>query len=149
MIVKLKKIIGANLDVVFVGGFMLCIFLFIMFAHYVESDLPIHAEIAKIMLKQRKLFLGNFLMYFFVNLFSAFSGSTRLTKAVLVLLIALSNTGKYVIVREAFGQFCPNKFARLFSFALLFVFVIPILWCLELMGLYKNPLKSLDRKSVV
>ena len=79
-------------------------------------------------------------MYFFVNLFSAFSGYTNLTKVVLAVLIAMANTGKYIIVRETFGQFCPNRFARLFSFALLFVFVIPILWILELMGLYRNPM---------
>lgn len=140
MFVKLKKIISANLDVVFVGFIMLCIFLFIIFVHYVSSDLRAHAEIARIMLKQRRLFLGNFLMYFFVNLFSAFSGSTKLTKVVLAGLIALSNTGKYVIVRETFSKLCPNRFARLFSFALLFVFIIPIIWFLELMGLYKNPM---------
>ncbi len=140
MFVKLKKIISSNLDVVFVGLLMLCVFLFIIFARYVDSDLRVHAEIARIMLKQRRLFVGNFLLYFFVNLFSGFSGYTKLTKVVLAVLIAISNTGKYIIVRETFGQFCPNRFARLFSFALLFVFVIPILWCLELMGLYKNPI---------
>ena len=118
MFVKLKKTISANLDVVFVGLLMFCVFLFIIFVHYVDSDLRVHAEIARIMLKQRRLFLGNFLMYFVVNLFSGFSCSTKLTKVVLAVLIALSNTGKYVIVREAFGRFCPNRFARLFSFAL-------------------------------
>lgn len=140
MFCKFKKVIGSNLDVVFVGLLMLCIFMYIMFVHYVDSDLRAHAEIARIMLKQRRLFLGNFLLYFFVNLFTAFSCSTKMTKAVLAVLIALSNTGKYVIVRDAFGQFCPNRYARLFSFALLFVFVIPILWCLELLGLYNNPI---------
>lgn len=140
MVIKLKKIISANLDVVLVGLFMLFIFLFIIFVHYMDSDLRPHAEEARIFLKERRLFRGNFLMYFVVNLLSGFSGSTKLTKVVLAVLIALSNTGKYVIVREAFGRFCPNRFARLFSFALLFVFVIPILWFLELMGLYKNPM---------
>ena len=140
MFVKLKKLVAANLDVVFVGLLMLCIFLFIIFVHYMESDMRPHAEEARIMLKRHVLFRGNFLMYFLVNLFSGFSGSTKLTKVALAVLIALSNTGKYVIVREAFSQYCPNRFARLFSFALLFVFVIPVLWFLEYMGLYKNPM---------
>lgn len=137
---KIKKAISSNLDVVFVALLMFCVFLFIIFAHHVDSDMRAHAEGARIMLKQRRLFLGNFFMYFLVNLFSVFSGSTKWTKMVLAILVALSNTGKYVIVREMFGQFCPKRFAKLFSFALLFVFVIPILWGLESIGLYKNPM---------
>ena len=140
MFKKLKKAIGSNLDVIFVGLLMLCVFLFIIFVHYVDSDMRPHAEGARLMLQKHCLFRGNFLMYFVVNLLSGFSGSTKLTKFFLALLIALSNTGKYVIVREAFGQYCPKGIARLFSFALLFVFVIPILWFLELLGLYKNPM---------
>ena len=135
---KILVMVKHNIDVLSVGLLMLFIFFRIMFFGYARSDLPAHAGIARIMLENHRLFLGNFLMYFCVNLCSGFSGSIRLTKIVLAFFISAANTVKYVVVRKAFGNFCPLRIAKLSSFALLFVFVIPILLFLKLLGLYNG-----------
>ena len=118
------------LDTILVFLLMFCVFFFIVF--YAVSDMSDHAYFAREMLREGRLFSNNFLMFFLINLFSGFSGTIYATKAALVLLLSVSNTAKYVIVKKAFKPWCHYKQAIVASLALLFVFVVPILFFLNL-----------------
>ena len=132
----MKTILKKNLDAIMVLLFMFCVFFFIVF--FAVSDMSDHACFAREMLKEGKLFSNNFLMYFLINLFSGFSGTIHSTKAALVLLLSVSNTAKYLIVKRAFGQWCHSKQAKEASLALLFVFVVPILFFLHFLGCFSE-----------
>ena len=95
------------------------------------SDLRPHANIALEMLKEHRLLSTNFLMYFLVNLLTFFTGSIYPMRAALVLLISLANTAKYIIVRNAFEELATVKTAKWLSFAMLFVYIIPIKYYLK------------------
>lgn len=116
---------------------MFCIF----YNVFAVSDMWMHTNFARVKLEERNLFSGNFLMYFLVNLFSGFSGTTHSTKVALVLLLSISNTAKYLIVKKAFEQWFHHKQAVLASVALLLVFVVPILYILVFFGFFPT-LKS-------
>ena len=120
------------LDTIVVFLLMFCVFFFIVF--YAVSDMSDHAYFAREMLKEGKLFSNNFLMFFLINLFSGFSGTIHSTKAALVLLLSVSNTAKYIIVKKAFEHWCHRKQAMVASLALLMVFVVPILFFLNFFG---------------
>ena len=133
---RIKNILRRNIDVAGVFVFMLCVFSYIMFVlKWTGSDLCLHAEIAQKMLDEHRLFSTNFLMYFTVNLLTLFSGYKNLMRMVLILLISVSNTAKYVIVREAFKEWTSLKIAKLSSLSLIFVFVIPYVRYLWLIGI--------------
>lgn len=119
-------------DVIMVFLLVFSIFFFVVF--YAVSDMSDHAYYAREMLKEGKLFSNNFLMYFLINLFSGFSGTIHSTKVALVLLLSVSNTAKYIIVKKAFEPWCHRKQAMFASLALLIVFVVPILFFLNLFG---------------
>lgn len=128
----MKTILKKNWDAITVFLIMFCVFLFVVF--FAVSDMSDHVYFARVMLQERKLFSGNFLMYLLVNLFSGFSGSIHSTKAALVGLLSVSNTAKYIIVKKAFEQWSQSKQAKLASLALLFVFVVPIFYFLHFFG---------------
>jgi hypothetical protein len=132
----MRTILKMNLDAIVVFLFMFCVFFFIVF--FAVSDMSDHAYFAREMLKEGKLFLNNFLMYFLINLFSGFSGTIHSTKAALVLLLSVSNTAKYIIVKRAFREWCHSKQAKVAALALLFVFVVPILFFLHFLGWCSN-----------
>lgn len=129
---NIKLFLRKNMDAIMVFLPMFCVFFFVVF--YSVSDMSDHAYFAREKLKEGKLFSNNFLMYFLINLFSGFSGTIHSTKAVLVLLLSVSNTAKYVIVKKAFEQWCNCKQAMVASLSLLMVFVVPILFFLNLFG---------------
>ncbi len=132
----MRTILKKNLDAIMVFLFMFCAFFFIVF--FAVSDMSDHAYFAREMLKEGGLFSNNFLMYFLINLFSGFSGTIHSTKATLVLLLSVSNTAKYIIVKRVFGEWCHSKHAKVASLALLFVFVVPILFILHFFGWCPN-----------
>lgn len=122
----MKTVLYKNMDAITVFVLMFCVFFFVVF--FAMSDMSDHAYFARVMLAERKFFSNNFLMYFLINLFSGFTGTVHSTKAALVVLLGISNTAKYVIVKKAFEQLCCRKWAVVASLALLFVYVIPILY---------------------
>lgn len=138
----LRRFISCYSDVVIIASFMFCCFAYIMFvigiAPIQGSDLPAHALGAQQMLKENRLFDNNFLMYFMANLLTLFSGNLFYIELVLVFLIAVSNTAKYVIVRNEFAKIVSIGQARLVSLALLFVFVIPVLYFMKIFGVFLN-----------
>ena len=75
-------------------------------------------------------------MLFAANLLSGFSGNLFLIKIALVVLIALANTAKYVLVKKEFSRMISSKQAMIASLALLFVFVIPVLYFLKIFGVF-------------
>ncbi|MBQ8100203.1 MAG: hypothetical protein IJ169_02820 [Paludibacteraceae bacterium] len=107
-----------------------------MFVIKEESDLMAHAAIAKEMLEEHRLFTTNFLMYFLVNLLTLFSGADDMMRIVLVLLISLANTAKYILVREAFSEWTSVRTAKWASIAMLFVYVIPLMYFLKPLGIF-------------
>jgi len=123
-------------DVLAVLILMLCVFTYIMFYGY--SDLVSHAEAAQRRLVEKRLFSDNFLMYFMANLLSGFSGNLFLIKVSVVFLISVSNTAKYCIVRKTFELMCGKEKAKLVSFSLLFVYIIPALYFLRVFGIFKS-----------
>lgn len=133
---RINDSLRKNIDAICVLALMLCIFSYIMFVIKEESDLLAHASIAKEMLEEHRLFSTNFLMYFLVNLLTLFSGADDLMRMVLVLLISLANTAKYVIVREAFKEWTTEHVAKLSSVALLFVYVVPLMYFLKPFGIF-------------
>lgn len=138
MVERIRRIFKGNIDAIGVFVFMLCIFSYIMFVVKWDSDLWAHANIAKEMLEEHRLFTTNFLMYFLVNLLTLFSGADGLMRMVLVLLISLANTAKYVIVRGAFIEWTSVKTAKLASMAMLFVYVIPLMYFLKPLGIFQS-----------
>ena len=132
---RFKCIFRENIDAISVFVFMLCIFSYIMFIIRWESDLWAHVDIAKEMLVEHRMFTTNFLMYFMVNLLTLFSGSKILMRIVLVLLISLANTTKYIIVRQAFKEWTSTKIAKLASVSMLFVYIIPLMYFLKPLGI--------------
>ena len=133
---RIKDIIRKNLDAVGIFVFMLCVFSYIMFVIKWESDLWAHVNIANEMLEEHRLFSANFLMYFLVNLLTFFTGNEELMRVALVFLISLANTAKYVIVRNAFTEWLPAKTAKLASLAMLFVYIIPLMYFLKPFGIF-------------
>ncbi|MBR1928708.1 MAG: hypothetical protein IJ834_03080 [Paludibacteraceae bacterium] len=123
---RIKDIIRKNLDAIGIFVFMLCVFSYIMFVIKWKSDLWEHVNIANEMLEEHRLFSTNFLMYFLVNVLTFFTGYKYPMRAALVLLISLANTAKYVLVRNAFSEWTTAKTAKLASFAMLFVYIIPL-----------------------
>ena len=135
---KVKQQIIKELDVIVVGMVMLAIFSYIMFVIRYNADLIMHADGALDKLEKHALFSNNFLMHFMANLLTLFSGSFVALQGALVVLISLSNTAKYALVRNAFEAFGTRKEARLASGALLFVYIIPVLYFLKVFGIFLN-----------
>ena len=135
---RIKNLIHKNIDTIAVGVFMLLCFAYVMFGVADASDLPAHARGAQRMLKENRLFENNFLMYFIANLLSFFSGELFPIQCAIVVLISVSNTAKYVLVRDEFGQMYSVKTAKMASTALLFVYVIPVLYFLKIFGVFPN-----------
>lgn len=131
-----RNIIKKNLDVIGIFALMVGIFAYIMFVIKWNSDLPAHAHIAQQMLEEHRLFSTNFLMYFLINLLTFFTGAKNPMRAVLVLLLAAANTAKYTIVREAFCEWTSSKTAKLASFSMLFVYIIPLMYFLKPLGIF-------------
>lgn len=123
-------------DVVIIALFMFCCFAYVMFVIGNNSDLVAHAQIAQRMLEGNRLFGNNFLMFFMANLLSGFSGKLILIEIALVVLIALSNTVKYVVVKKELSRMFPARQAMAASAALLFVFVIPVFYFLKIFGVF-------------
>lgn len=132
----IRNIIKKNLDVIGIFALMVGIFAYIMFVIKWNSDLPAHAHIAQQMLEEHRLFSTNFLMYFLINLLTFFTGAKYPMRAVLVLLLAAANTAKYTIVREAFREWTSSKTAKLASFSMLFVYIIPLMYFLKPLGIF-------------
>lgn len=132
----IRNIIKKNLDVIGIFALMVGIFAYIMFVIKWNSDLPAHAHIAQQMLEEHRLFSTNFLMYFLINLLTFFTGAKYPMRAVLVLLLAAANTAKYAIVREAFREWTSTKTAKLASFSMLFVYIIPLMYFLKPLGIF-------------
>jgi hypothetical protein len=135
---RIGQVILKQIDTIIVGCVMVSVFSYIMFVVKYDADLILHARGALEMLNGHRLFSSNFLMYFMANLLSLFSGSFVLIQIALVLLISLSNTAKYVLVKEVFGGFCTRNQARIASLALLFVYIIPVLYFLKVFGVFLN-----------
>lgn len=133
---KLKCFIASQADVFVVGLLMLAIFLYVMFGIAYASDLPIHAQGSQSALEEHRLFESNFMVHFVSNLLSGFTGNLLLIEIALVVMIALSNTAKYVIVKKEFSRSVSTKQAMIASAALLFVFVIPVFYFLKIFGVF-------------
>lgn len=132
----IRNIIKKNLDVIGIFALMVGIFAYIMFVIKWNSDLCAHTYIAQQMLEEHRLFSTNFLMYFLINLLTFFTGAKYPMRAVLVLLLAAANTAKYAIVREAFREWTSSKTAKLASFSMLFVYIIPLMYFLKPLGIF-------------
>lgn len=125
---RIKQFVLKQIDTIGVGLIMLGIFSYIMFVIGSDSDLLGHAIGTMDMCNKHQLFAYIFLMYFMVNLLTCFSGNLFSIKCVLVFLIAVSNTIKYVLVKDEFSKTFSSKQAKMAAIALLFVFVVPVLF---------------------
>lgn len=135
----MKQVIGFirnNKDLCIVMLIMFGLFFYIMY--FAVSDLPEHARIAKTQLENGALVRNNFLMYFLANLLSAFSGNRNGIKLALVFLIAMSNTAKYAIVKDEFSKMCTIRYSKIASLALLFVYIVPVLFFLNWFGVLEH-----------
>lgn len=135
---KYKGFVRENADTIGVALLMLAVFAYIMFVICDNSDLIAHARIAQEMLAENTLFSNNFLMYFMANLLTLFSGELIPIAWALVLLISASNTTKYVLVKRSFYDCCGSKWAKVASFALLVVYIVPVFYFLKLFGIFMN-----------
>ena len=133
---SIRNMVRENRDVIGIFVLMVGMFAYIMFVIKWNSDLPAHAHIAQQMLEEHRLFSTNFLMYFLINLLTFFTGAKYPMRAVLVLLLAAANTAKYAIVREAFREWTSSKTAKLASFSMLFVYIIPLMYFLKPLGIF-------------
>lgn len=130
----IKCVMYRNKDAALICIFMLAVFSYIMSFGPRYSDLPAHAGFVKQMLDEGRLFDNNFLMYFMVNLLTCFTGKMFLIRWVLVLMIASANTAKYILVRNEFARFFEIGRAKMASSALLFVYIVPIVFVLKNLG---------------
>lgn len=133
---SIRNMVRENRDAIGIFVLMVGIFAYIMFVVKWNSDLCAHTYIAQQMLEEHRLFSTNFLMYFLINLLTFFTGAKYPMRAVLVLLLAAANTAKYTIVREAFREWTSSKTAKLASFSMLFVYIIPLMYFLKPLGIF-------------
>lgn len=133
---SIRNMVRENRDAISIFVLMVGIFAYIMFVVKWNSDLCAHTYIAQQMLEEHRLFSTNFLMYFLINLLTFFTGAKYPMRAVLVLLLAAANTAKYTIVREAFREWTSSKTAKLASFSMLFVYIIPLMYFLKPLGIF-------------
>ena len=133
---SIRNFAKRNIDTLGIFVLMLSIFSYIMFVIKWESDLCAHVHIAQQMLEEHRLFSTNFLMYFLINLLTLFTGYKYPMRVALVLLLALANTAKYTIVRNAFYEWTSSKIAKWAAFSMLFVYVIPIMYFLKPLGIF-------------
>lgn len=133
---SIRNIVRENRDVIGIFALMVSIFAYIMFVIKWNSDLCAHTYIAQQMLEEHRLFSTNFLMYFLINLLTFFTGAKYPMRAILVLLLAAANTAKYTIVRAAFCEWTSSKTAKLTSFSMLFVYIIPLMYFLKPLGIF-------------
>lgn len=131
-----KKYLCLHIDTILVGLFMTSVFAYIMFWGY--SDLQAHADGAIRRLREGRLFEYNFLMYLMAVILTGFSGALVPTRMAIVLLIAFSNTAKYVLVRNELAGTMPLRYAKMASTALLFVFIVPVFYFLKIFGIFLN-----------
>lgn len=134
----MNKFLQKNFDIIGVFSLMGVVFSLIMFSIQSESDLWAHAEIAQKMLVEGRLFETNFLMYFVANLLSGFSANIVAIRVAIVLLITCSVTAKYTLTREILQEQVSATIARLGSLSLLFVYVIPVMYFLKIIGIFEN-----------
>ena len=132
----MRKMLFGNKDVMIIFIIMLLIFSNVMFRVGVNSDLPLHVNIARDMMNSNHLFSNNFLMYFSINLLTCFSGNYQMMSWVLVVFLALSNTLKYYIVREDFLERYSRKISILASCSLLVVYIFPLMFFLKIFGIF-------------
>jgi len=128
---RFVQLIRNNGDVLAIFGIMMAIFGYIIFTFPgTASDFHQQTEFIRDYVTEpdSHMFSGNFLMYFIVNLFTGFSGNMVAIMTVFSLLVAACETAKYVLVREAFAIDVEKRWARMMSAALLFVYIIPILY---------------------
>lgn len=134
----MNKFLQKNFDIIGVFSLMGVVFSLIMFSIQSESDLWAHAEIAQKMLVEGRLFETNFLMYFVANLLSGFSANIVAIRVTIVLLITCSVTAKYTLTRVILQEQVSATIARLGSLSLLFVYVIPVMYFLKIIGIFEN-----------
>ena len=135
---SLKSVLFRNKDAVIISIFMLAVFSYIMLLGPSCSDLPAHAGFVKQMLDEGRLFDNNFLLYLVINLLTCFTGKMVLIRWALVLMIASANTAKYILVRNEFARSFEIGRARMASSALLFVYIVPIVFVLKNLGYLTN-----------
>lgn len=133
---SIRNMVRENREAIGIFALMVGIFAYIMFVIKWNSDLCAHTYIAQQMLEEHRLFSTNFLMYFLINLLTFFTGAKYPMRAVLVLLLAAANTAKYTIVREAFREWTSSKNAKWAAFAMLFVYIIPLMYFLKPLGIF-------------
>lgn len=123
-----------------IGMFVLMSAIFSIIVFYVKSfsDIWLHADGAYEMLINGRLFASNFLMYFMANLLSGFSGNINGIRIAMVFLIAMSETAKYYLTKRIFAEYTNEKFSKICSCALMFVYVIPIFYLLKIFGIFVN-----------
>jgi len=133
---KVWRFLFKNSDVIAVGIIMTAVFFYIMFMGH--SDLPPHAGGAIDMLESGRLFAGNFLMYFLVNLLTCFTGAAIPVKIALVLLVAIANVSKYLLVRNEMAKKISLNYSKCISASLLFVYIIPVMYFLKVFGVFSH-----------
>ena len=130
----MKRIVNSickHWDVIAVFLVMAAIFTFMMFTFREKTtDMFEHAYAVwkKVAVEGTHMFSGNFILYFTVNLLTLFSGNQLAIAIVFPLFVALCNTAKYVIVRNAFAIDMEQRWANVLSLSLLFVYVFPVLY---------------------
>lgn len=98
------------------------------------NDIHDHAAFARQMCTGEIPYTGNFLVYFLVNLFSAFTANVSTTEIVLCLLLAFAGTFRYYLTYETINKSTLYRstsqknswYYVILSIAMLFVFAIPI-----------------------
>ena len=95
-----------------------------------DNDMYGHATIAKEMLTgERPYFSGPFIMYSLAILFSACSQNVYIIMGAICILLAMSTTFKFFIIRSQIDEIVNNsRISLITSLSLLFIFAIPILF---------------------
>ena len=124
-----------NLDVIGILLLMIPIFSLLYLS---DTDIPIHARIAKEMLEGGNVLSGNFLLYLLLNIGSLFTGNGISIAVSLIIILSLSETAKYVITREVFKKITNANISKLCAASLLLVYVIPLLCFLKPFGIFQS-----------
>ena len=111
-----------------------------------DSDLEPHANIAISKMQSGKMFSGNFLLYFLMNLFSGFSTEIESVIIANSFLLALAVVAKYGITFHYLAKDNSTVVARVASFSLLFAYILPFVLFIDFVLGYR-PLSFLLRYS--
>jgi hypothetical protein len=127
MLSKNNNYIAKNIEYIIL--FIFSVFVYAYLVKYVYTDIRAHVDKVISINENQSSYPGNFLFYFFVNLFSGFTNNKYLMLGVAILMLSLATVCKYflskLVIQNLNISINKNKNIYLILIGLFFCFAIP------------------------